>query len=208
MLRILKDHGNFFVSIVIAVVPLCAACSGDTTTRAVPEGTSEPAVQAVTTTVFLVRHAEKAGPSDPEFIGASDSDPPLNTSGLARAEELARTLGDANVTAIYSSPYERTRATLRPLAAQLGLEIREHPAADIIGLVGLIEANNRGGVVLIAGHSNTVPALIEAFGAGQVPPIEEAWEYDNLYVVTVEIAGRARVNKLKYGALSSPGDSP
>ncbi|MED5560075.1 MAG: hypothetical protein VYE24_06590, partial [Acidobacteriota bacterium] len=93
MLRILKDHGNFFISIVIAVVPICAACSGDTTTRAIPKDTSETAVQAVTTTVFLVRHAEKAGPSDPKFVGASDSDPPLNTSGLTRAGELARTLG-------------------------------------------------------------------------------------------------------------------
>ena len=203
--QIVKNQRNLLTFRLISAVLLCATCSANTAVNALPNHTLGPAIQTVTTTVFLVRHAEKAGPGDPEFAGAPLSDPPLNISGVARAEELSRTLGGADVTAIYSSPYERTRATVRPLAARLGLEVTEHPAADILGLVRLIEADNRGGVVLIAGHSDTVPSLVEALGAGPVPPIEEAWEYDNLYIVTVEATGRARVSTLKYGAVSSPG---
>lgn len=207
MHRIAKNHPSLLAFLLIFFVPLCAAPSAGTAAAATPDRTWEAAFQAATTTVFLVRHAEKAGPSDPEFAGASPSDPPLNAAGMARAEELVRTLGDAGITTIYSSPYERTRATVRPLAARLGLEVTEHPATDVAGLAERIRATNRGGVVVIAGHSNTVPALVEALGAGPVPPIEDAWEYDNLYIVTVEAAGRARVSTLKYGAASGPRDS-
>ena len=206
MQPVTKNRRILVAFLLILSVPLCAASSAAIETTATPDRTSGAAVQAATTTVFLVRHAEKAGPGDPEFAGASPSDPPLNASGVARAEELVRTLGEAGVTAIYSSPYERTRATVRPLAARLGLEVTEHPAADVTGLVERIAADNRGGVVVVAGHSNTVPALVEALGAGTVPPIEEAWEYDNLYIVTIEARGPARVSTLKYGAPSRARD--
>jgi hypothetical protein len=59
-------------------------------------------------------------------------------------------------------------------------------------------------VIVIAGHSNTVPALVEALGGGAVAPIEEGWEYDNLYVVSIGATGGALVSTLKYGAASSP----
>ncbi len=206
MQPVTKNRRNLLALLLIASVPLCAASSAGIETTATPNRTSGAALQAATTTVFLVRHAEKAGPGDPEFVGTSPSDPPLNASGVARAEELVRTLGEAGVTAIYSSPYERTRATVRPLAARLGLGVTEDPGADVTGLVERIEADNRGGVVVVAGHSNTVPALVEALSAGTVPPIEEAWEYDNLYIVTIEARGPARVSTLKYGAPSRPRD--
>jgi broad specificity phosphatase PhoE len=199
-----KNRRNLIGFLLVASVPLCAASWAGVETNATPHRTAETTVQELITTVFLVRHAEKAGPGDPEFAGASPSDPPLNASGVARAEELVRTLDEAGVTAIYSSPYERTRATVRPLAERFGLEVTEHAAADIAGLVERIRADNRGGFVVVAGHSNTVPALVEALGAGAVPPIEEAWEYDNLYIVTTEARGRARVSTLKYGARSRP----
>src|SRR5688500_9156051 len=64
-------------------------------------------------TVFLVRHAEKA--AEPR------EDPPLTDVGRARADALARALGDSGVKAIYTSQYVRTRATAEPLAARLGL---------------------------------------------------------------------------------------
>jgi broad specificity phosphatase PhoE len=66
-------------------------------------------------TIFLVRHAEKADTSD---------DPLLSPAGEARAKDLARLLGDAGVTAIYTSPFRRTVKTAEPLASKLGLEIK------------------------------------------------------------------------------------
>ena len=165
---------------------------------------SHPTVvaQIRTTTVILVRHAEKAATGDPEFDPASPSDPPLNAAGRDRAEALARTLGEAGVTAIFSSEFERTHQTVAPLADALGLQVTTHPAGDTPGLVARISAGHVGGTVVISGHSNTVPAIIEALGAGTVEAIADAWEYDNLYFVVVDTPGKARVSTLKYGARS------
>lgn len=157
------------------------------------------------TTVFLVRHAERAVPGDPEFDPSDPSDPPLNAAGRARAEELARVLREAGVTAVYASQFKRTRQTVEPLASGAGLPVTVHDARDSAGLAGIIAALETGAVVLIAGHSNTVPELVEALGAPPVAPIEDAWEYDNLFVVTLDGAGEASVRTLKYGAESVPG---
>ncbi len=152
-----------------------------------------------TTTVFLVRHAEKAAPGDPEFDPRDPADPRLTAAGRARAEALARTLEEAGVTAVFASEFARTQQTVAPLAARVGLEVTVHPARDTAGLAKLVAGAHAGGVVVISGHSNTVPALVEALGAGTVAPIEEAWEYDNLYVVTIEAPGKALVSTLKFG---------
>jgi broad specificity phosphatase PhoE len=156
------------------------------------------------TTVFLVRHAEKAEEGDPSFDPQRPADPPLSAAGQARAEALARTLEEAGVTAIFASEFARTGQTVAPLAARVGIEVSVHPARDVAGLVDLIATAHRGGVIVIAGHSNTVPALVEALGGGAVAPIEEGWEYDNLYVVSIGATGGALVSTLKYGAASSP----
>jgi len=183
---------------------LCWALMASPPTLAVVHATAGGlSSQTTTTTVILVRHAEKAVEGDPELVGAPRGDPPLNATGRDRAGALARTLEEAGVTAIYASEFARTQQTVEPLADVLGFEVMTHPAADTDGLVEMLRAGHSGGVVVVAGHSNTVPAIIEALGAGPVEAIEEAWEYDNLYVVVVEASGRARVSTLKYGATSN-----
>ncbi|MGD8815691.1 MAG: phosphoglycerate mutase family protein [Acidobacteriota bacterium] len=178
---------------------------------AVPSGAAAPeAVRPVgrqpgTTTVFLVRHAERAAPGDPEFDPSDPSDPPLNAAGRARAQELARVLEEAGVTAVYASQFKRTQQTVEPLAQRAGVPVTVHDARDSAGLAALIARGDAGGVVVVAGHSNTVPELIEALGAPPVAPIEDAWEYDNLFVVTRGDAGEATVQTLKYGAESVSG---
>ena len=57
---------------------------------------------------------------------------------------------------------------------------------------------NRGGLALVVGHSNTVPQLVAELAArDKVPPIGEE-EFDTLYVVTVPTIGRASVLRMKY----------
>src|SRR5438105_14696907 len=59
-----------------------------------------------TTTVLIVRHAEKAAePAD---------DPPLTAAGDARARELWVAIKDAGVTAVITTQLLRTRATAQP----------------------------------------------------------------------------------------------
>jgi phosphohistidine phosphatase SixA len=152
------------------------------------------------TTVFLVRHAERADEPGP--------DPPLSERGAARAETLARMLQSANVRAVFTSQFRRTRLTAEPLAKRLGLTPAAVPLAvktsnprevteeSVRELTKRIEGH-AGGAVLVVGHSNSVPDVIRALGGDAVPKIDEG-AYDDLFVVTVYGAGRAKVVHLKY----------
>lgn len=142
------------------------------------------------TTVLIVRHAEKGS--------APPNDPTLSTDGQARAQALARVIGEANVRAIYATEFARTQQTVQPLATQLGLSVTQISASDADALVNDILSNHRGEVVFVAGHSNTVPVIIEKLNGGQIPPIAET-EFDKLFVVTVYRLRRAKVVQLRYG---------
>jgi 2,3-bisphosphoglycerate-dependent phosphoglycerate mutase len=143
-----------------------------------------------TTTVILVRHAEKQSTGD---------DPSLTAAGRERAQALVHVLGEVDIAAVYSTPYARTRQTAQPLAVALGLEVTERPARNYgSDMAEWIRANHTGDVVVAVSHSNTVPALIEALGARPVPTIEDH-EYDDLYVVTIDAEGNATLLAMRYG---------
>jgi broad specificity phosphatase PhoE len=149
---------------------------------------SRPAKDESTTTIVLVRHAEKQ---------AESGDPPLSEAGSLRAEALARVLADVAVTGLSATPYRRTQQTLQPLAEQVGVGI-EVQAVDLSDpeayarqlASGLLE-RYRGGTVVLAGHSNTVPLLLEALGVTGPDSLDDD-EYDDLFVVHV-IDGRPPV---------------
>lgn len=152
------------------------------------------------TTVFLVRHAERAD--------APREDPPLLETGTARAQLLARILGKSGIKAIYTSQYLRTRATAEPLAKQLGITSvaislktsaanpRQVSSESIQEIVDKI-LQRPGENALVIGHSNSVPDVIKALGGDVVPTMDEK-EFDDLFVVSVYAKGKARVNHLKY----------
>lgn len=140
--------------------------------------------------IFLVRHAEPT--SDP-------GDSPLAPEGKARAQDLARLLGDAGVTAIYTSPALRAIQTAEPLAKKLGLTIDKNSTDDSAAFVSLLKRRHPEGVILVVGHSNTVPELLRALGYNPTPPIEFLDGYDNLFIVTPGGAARPTVVRLRYG---------
>ena len=140
------------------------------------------------TTILLVRHAEKST-TPPE-------NPLLNEKGRARAASLVTLLGAAGIQAIFTSQYARTHETAEPLAKHLGLTIQQRDAGDTQKLIGEILSRYRGKVVLIVGHSNTLPEMIQALGGGTIPEIEDT-EFDNLFVVTVYGPGKAKAIRLK-----------
>lgn len=152
------------------------------------------------TTVFLVRHAERAA--------APREDPPLLETGIARAQLLARMLGKSGIKAIYTSQFLRTKATAEPLAKQLGIASvaislkmsasnpREVSAESIKEIAEKIY-QRPGENALVIGHSNSVPDVIKALG-GDVAPVIDEKEFDDLFVVTVYSKGKARVTHLKY----------
>ena len=144
------------------------------------------------TTVVLVRHAEKAGPS---------GDVPLSEVGLARAAELSRVLAGVKFDAIYTTPYLRTRGTANPVAEKAGLKPVEITtgATYAADMAKIIRDKHAGGTVLIVGHSNTTRDVIKALG-GDIPEIVDS-QYDDLFVVTLLDGKAVNVLPLRYGAV-------
>lgn len=148
-----------------------------------------------TTTMIFVRHAEKAG--------LSGDDPGLSAAGQRRAAELARQLVDADVVAgvdaIYSTPYRRTKETAQPVADALDLPINIYDPSDNEAVLETILKNHKGKIILVVGHSNTLPTLIADLGASKlVPPIAEN-EYDNIYVIAIPWFGKTKTIRLRFG---------
>ena len=146
-----------------------------------------------TTTVLLVRHAEKASfPAE---------DPPLTPEGEARAAKLAHVAGNAGVTTIFATNTLRTVRTAHDIATLLGLTPLT-PGGTPQELADLILADHRGNTVLVVGHSNTVPDIIEALGGETMPSIPEG-KFDRFFIVTVpQWCGGTSVVKLRYGEVS------
>ena len=149
--------------------------------------------RATTTTIVLVRHAEKQ-------LGTIE-DPPLTQEGDERAQRLASLFGERSqigeVRAIYATKTRRAQATAAPLAARLGLAVitaDESPEA----LARRVRREQHGGAALIVGHSNTVPRAVAALTARQDIPAMAADDYGTIYIVTVPDVGRASVLQLRY----------
>lgn len=164
----------------------------DTIYVEVRDTTVIPALISDTTTTFIVlRHAEK------ETIGA---DPNLNSDGQLRAEELKRLLANVPVSAIYSTPFNRTRQTVQPLATAKGLSIVEY-ATDkpYASLKSEILSSHRGKTVVVVGHSNTVPDMLKELSNNSFNVTITDGQYDNLFIVNMPEKLKPTVTPLKYG---------
>jgi phosphohistidine phosphatase SixA len=148
---------------------------------------------ASTTTVFVMRHAEKLT-SNPD-----DTDPPLAPAGEARALELAQLLGGApkgqSLDAIIVTELKRTQDTVRPLANRLGIPVIVVPADEPARAAERALSEYRGGRVLIVAHSDTVPEIVMELSGVDVGPMSET-EYGILYVTSVPRFSRAAVTRL------------
>ncbi len=129
--------------------------------------------------IFLVRHAERA---DAGMAAASTAgaDPDLSPAGRARAESLAAMLEDANIRTIFTTEYKRTQQTGAPLGRLLGIQPTVVTSKDTAGLVQKLKATT--GNVLVVGHSNSVPEIIELLGIPGRVTIEE-FVFDDLFIV-------------------------
>lgn len=122
--------------------------------------------------LHLVRHAEKS-----EAPG--EADPLLSAAGERRALALAAWAEGRAIDVVYATHLRRTQQTAAPLAAALDLELRVLPAADTARLLARLRGAHCGRRVLVVGHSNTVPALAQAFGAApfEIGEADYGWVY-------------------------------
>lgn len=149
--------------------------------------------RAAVTTVVVLRHAEKE-------LG-SIADAPLSPAGGRRAELLASMLGDGasigRPVAIYVTDTRRSQQTAAPLARRLDLEptvLDGEPQA----IVAQIDREHHGEVVVVIGHSNTVPPIVEQLAGITGLPAFEDDDYGTIYVVSVPSLGKASILRLTY----------
>ena len=136
------------------------------------------ATASAQSTVFVVRHAERADAGAAAAMMATDPD--LSETGKARAQSLAAALRDAGIAAIYTTQYKRTQQTAEPLAKALGIQPLTVQSRDLADLVQKLKAV--GGNALVVGHSNSVGEIISALGVADPVKLGED-DYDNLFVV-------------------------
>ncbi len=92
----------------------------------------------------------------------------------------------------------RTQQTAEPIAARLRLKPVVIAQKDTDALVRQLRAAGDNETVLVVGHADTAPLVIERLGGGAVPPFRDT-EYDRLTVIVTGAGGRARVLTLRYG---------
>jgi broad specificity phosphatase PhoE len=122
--------------------------------------------------VYVVRHFDTP---------AGEKDPDLTDAGKARAEKLVAWFNGRKLTAIYVSDFKRTRQTAGPLAAERGIALTVYNPADTPALVARLKAE--AGPVLVVGHSNTAPDVVEQLG-GTRPGDLKHEDFGDIWTVT------------------------
>lgn len=122
--------------------------------------------------VYIIRHAEKA----------AGEDPTLTPSGRRRAAGWAEMLSQAGLDLVLTSDAARTRETGGVIADALGLPHDSLPAEDIAGLVDTLQFDHEGDVVLIVGHTETIPGILEYLGATESVELARD-DYASLFVL-------------------------
>jgi broad specificity phosphatase PhoE len=183
----------------VGLVARAEAARPDSTSA--PSSTQAPAVtgrsvpaEPALTAILVVRHAEK----NTAMLGA---DPPLSAAGMLRTRDLGRMLARAGLTAVYTTPYLRNRQTADPVAREHGLVPKVIHDTD--STLAAIRAEPPGSKVLVVGHSNTLPQIIDGLTGTPIEPFTEG-EFDRLYVVTLDPQGRSSLMLLRFGAPTPP----
>ena len=153
-------------------------------------------VNAQTTRYIIVRHAEK----DTTLANAKlmASDPPLNSIGETRALSLADKLKDHKINQIYSSNYKRTKATASPIAKAQNLNVAIYDPRNLDAFATqLLSSENTGKTILIVGHSNSSPKLVNLLiKQDQYKDLDESI-YDTYWIVTSK-NGKSKAKMMKY----------
>jgi len=130
---------------------------------------------------YFIRHAEK------DTSNPADRDPDLVMEGVLRAARWSSIFNRIDFDIIYSTDYKRTRNTALPIAEQKKLPLTFYSPNGFDSVDFL--KNNFGKTVLIVGHSNTVPSMVNALiGEKQYKQIKEI-NYTNLYIINITESG-------------------
>lgn len=133
--------------------------------------------------IYVMRHLDTP---------AGATDPDLTDEGQRNAARLAAWFKRDRPAIIYVSKPKRAQQTAAPLARRLGLTPITYDPADTSALIAAVSKET--GTILIVGHSNTVPDIIERLGGQRPAPLVhedfgDIWKIDGRTRATV----RARI---------------
>ncbi|MGB7394332.1 MAG: phosphoglycerate mutase family protein [Pricia sp.] len=158
-----------FYIIIVQLLLFSTSCQDD------PKTTENFGTETVVSTYYFIRHAEKDR-SDPENV-----DPELNQKGLGRAMHWAEILDDVSLDAIYTTDFERTTMTAAPTSVKNDITVTYYDPDEIN--VEQFKADNLGRNVLVVGHSNSTPELVNAMiGEGKYSQIDDE-DNGSLFIV-------------------------
>ncbi len=150
------------------------------------------------TTVVLVRHAEKDAGADPGLAAA----------GRARAEALVSAVRSAlpkgaRLDAALATNTRRAKETAAPVARAYGIDVTTTPLGAgldeyLEDVARMVEGAYAGRNVLVVGHSNTTPELVERLTGAKGLSMTEA-EYGRLFIVRIWPDRRCTWEERAYG---------
>ena len=130
--------------------------------------------QNTITQYYFIRHAEKAD---------SSKNPNLSEKGLERAQQWKILFSKIDFDGVYSTDFNRTLQKIQPIVADNNrlLKIYNPKMMD----VEAFKKETHGKTILIVGHSNTIPNMVnQIIKENKYTDIEEN-QFGNLYIVTL-----------------------
>jgi broad specificity phosphatase PhoE len=146
--------------------------------------------QQSVTTLILLRHAEK------ELDGGSN--PELAATGVERANRLTSILQHQTIQAIYSTDFKRTISTVQPLADDRSVPVKIYESFKENELFEILDMH-AGGTVVVVGHSNSIPLMLNLLTGSTTYSDLSDDEYDKVFIVDVISKGKlAKVTVLSF----------
>lgn len=137
---------------------------------------------------IFVRHAEK------DTIGF---DPGLSDEGNARADRLVRIFGPLPLEAIFATPFRRTKLTAFPIARAKDVEVIQYDQGHLDHFIEEVLWPGTGNM-LIVGHSNTTPLLLnKILKEDRFDMIPES-EYQHIFFIEKYPNGQLKVYQYSF----------
>lgn len=136
--------------------------------------------------VYIIRHAEKE---------LTVEEPPITEAGKARASAWGEMLQNVGLDIVITSDALRTRQTGEIIAARLGVPKNSIHRADITGLIDTLGFDHEEDTVLIVGHAETIPGILQKLGVAEKIEISQT-DFANLFVVFRPGVGKVQMVRL------------
>jgi 2,3-bisphosphoglycerate-dependent phosphoglycerate mutase len=143
-----------------------------------------------TTVFFIIRHSEK------DTAGGTNAD--LNAIGRGRAVTFPKIFRKIHLAKIYSTDKPRTKNTARPIANAKKRPVDIYDAKQQKELLEKLVKDHKGDKILLVGHSNTVPQLVNILRGNEDEKEFSESDYSRLYIVTVKKIGDAQVHLIRF----------